>query len=63
MTNENYDRLWRMIPISDKQNDDYAKYFNVTEHLATDDITVLLKGQVICKQYTQQKHKRFGKNL
>jgi hypothetical protein len=51
--------MWKIITISDKLNDAYAKYYSPTEHLATDEITMLFKGRVILKQSIPMKHKRF----
>jgi hypothetical protein len=59
-TDENYDRLWKVKTIFDKLNDAYAKYYSPTEHLAVDEIIMLLKGRVVFKQYIPKKHKRFG---
>jgi hypothetical protein len=41
-------------------NDVYAKYYNPTEHLASDEITVLFKGRVVFKQYIPKKHECSG---
>jgi hypothetical protein len=59
MTDENYDR-WCKITIFDKLDDEYAKYYSPTEHLATDEITVLFKGQVMFKECITKKYKWFG---
>ena len=60
MTDENYDRLWKMRAIFDKPSDSYAKYYSLTKHSAVDEIIVLFKGRVIFKQYVPKKHKWFG---
>jgi hypothetical protein len=49
-----------MRTISDMFNDAYAKYYSPTYHLAVDEITVLLKGRIVFKQYIPKKHKCFG---
>jgi hypothetical protein len=41
-----------MRAIFDKLNDSQAKYCSLTEHLAVDEIIVLLRDIVIFKQYT-----------
>jgi hypothetical protein len=33
--------------------------YNLTEHLAVDEVIVLYKGRVVFRQYIQKKHKRF----
>jgi uncharacterized protein YqjF (DUF2071 family) len=40
-TDETYDKLWKIITISDKLNDAYVKCCSTTEHYALDEINVL----------------------
>ena len=58
-TNDDDDWLWKMRAIFDKLQDSYAKYYDLTEHLAIDEIIVLLKGTVIFRQCIPKKHKHF----
>jgi hypothetical protein len=53
----NYDRLWNIKTLSDQLS---AKFYNPSEHLPVDEVTVLFKGRVIFKQYIQKKCKQFG---
>jgi hypothetical protein len=57
---ENYDRLWKIRTIFDTLNDAYEKYYNPSEHLAVDEITVKFKGRVFFREYIPKKHTRFG---
>jgi hypothetical protein len=41
-------------------NDTHAKFYNPSENLVVDKVTVLFKGRVIFKQYIPKKHKRYG---
>jgi hypothetical protein len=54
-TDKNYDRLWKIRTIFDKLNDENAKHYSQTEHLAVK-VTLLFKGKVIFKQYMPKKH-------
>jgi len=62
-TYDNDDQLWKMRAIFDRLNDSYAKYYSLMEHLAIDEIIVLIKGRVIFKECIPKKHKRFGIKL
>jgi hypothetical protein len=55
-----YDRLWKIRTIFDTLNENYAKCYNPSEHLAVDEVIVKFKGRVIFKQCIPKKHKRFG---
>jgi hypothetical protein len=44
VTNENYDRLWKMRTLFGKFSDAYTKYYSLTEYLAVEEIIVLYKG-------------------
>ena len=57
---EEYDRLWKLITVFDKLNEAYAKFYNPSEHLAVDEVTVKFKGRVIFRQNIPKKRKRFG---
>jgi hypothetical protein len=54
--NDNYDRLWKMVTVSNQLNDDYAEFYNASEHLPVDEVTLLFKGRVTFKQYIPKKH-------
>ena len=62
-TDNNGDRLWKMRAIFEKLNVSYAKYYDLTKHLAADEIIVLFKGRVIFKQCKPKKRKWFGIKL
>ena len=57
---EEYDRQWKSRTVFDKLNEVYAKFYNPSEHLAVDEVTVKIKGRVIFRQYIPKKRKRFG---
>ena len=57
---EEYDRLWKLRTVFDKLNEDYAKFYNPSEHLAVDEVSVTFKGRVIFRQYIPKKRKHFG---
>jgi hypothetical protein len=40
-------------------NGTYTKFYNPSEHLAVDEVTVLIKGSIIVKQYIQNEHNCF----
>ncbi|KAG8239586.1 hypothetical protein J437_LFUL019017 [Ladona fulva] len=40
-------------------NDNFAKFYKPSKHLAVGKIIVLFKGRVLFKQYIPKKHKRF----
>ena len=60
MTDENSDWLWKMWNLFEILNQKFSKFYNPSEHLAVDEVTVLYKGRVIFRQYIPKKHKRFG---
>jgi len=55
-----YDRLWKIRNIFDTLNNKFYELYNLTEHLAVDEVIVLFKGRVIFRQYIPKKHKQFG---
>jgi len=58
--NDNYDKLWKMRTLYDQLSDTYAKFYNPSEYLAVDEVTILLKGRAIFKHYIPKKYKCFG---
>ena len=46
-----YDRLWILRTVFDKLNEAYAKFYNPSEHLAVDNVTVKFQGKVIFRLY------------
>jgi hypothetical protein len=56
MTDENYNKLWKIRTVFDEAK---AKYYGPTEHLAVNEIIMLVKGIVIFKQYVAKKHNNF----
>ena len=49
-----------MRAIFDKRNDSYAKYYNLTIHVAVDEIIMLFEGRVIFKQFIQRNTSGLG---
>jgi hypothetical protein len=41
----------------------FTKFYSPSEHLAVDEVIVLLKGRVIFRQYVPQRHISFGIKL
>jgi hypothetical protein len=41
-------------------NNKFYEFYNPSEHLAADEVTVLFKGRMTVCQYIPKKHKRFG---
>jgi hypothetical protein len=58
-TEKKYDTLWKIRPHFDTLNDTYAKFYNLSEYFAVDEVIVLFKDSVIFKQYIPKKHKNF----
>jgi hypothetical protein len=56
-TQENYDRLWKLRTVFDILNDYFGKYYNPSEHLAVDKVTVKFRGRVIFRQNIPKKQK------
>jgi hypothetical protein len=54
-----YDRLWKIRTIFDTLNQVYPKFYNPSEHLAVDEVTVNFQGSVIFRQYIPKKRKSF----
>jgi len=49
---KNYDRLWKMRTVFDKQDNANSKYYNPTESLALNEIIVLFKCTLVCKNWS-----------
>jgi len=49
-----------MRNLFDVLNEKFSTFYNPSEHLAVDEVTVKFKGRVIFRQYIPKKHKRFG---
>jgi len=47
---EEYDRLWKLRTVFDKLNEDYAKFYKPSQHLAMDEVILKFKGRVIFKE-------------
>jgi len=52
---EKYDGLWKLRTVFDKLNEAYAKFYNPSDHLAVDEVTVKFKGRVLFRQYIPKK--------
>jgi hypothetical protein len=57
---DNFDRLWKISEVLDILNVVYSKFYNPSEHLATNEMTVLFKGKVAFKLCISKKHKCLG---
>jgi len=61
---KNYLDLRHMVHISNcclfDLNNKFCELYNLTEHLAVNEVIVLYKGRVVFQQYIPKKHKRFG---
>jgi len=57
---EEYDRLWKIRTVFDNLNQAYPKFYNSSENLAVDKVTVKFQGRVIFRQYIPKKRKCFG---
>ena len=51
MTDENFDRLWKIRDLFEILNDTFSKFYYPSENLAIDEVIVPFKGRVIFKQY------------
>jgi hypothetical protein len=60
---ENYNWLWRQRTIFDKINDVYGKCYSPTEHLAVDEIILLVKDSNLQKLYMKEAHMVWDENL
>jgi len=45
--------------IFDTMKNKFCELYNLTEHLAVDEVIVLYKGRVVFRQYIPKEHKRF----
>jgi hypothetical protein len=52
---EEYDRPWKIKTVFDTLNQAYANFYNLSERLAMDKVTVKFKGRVIFRQYISKK--------
>ena len=51
MMDENSDWLWKIRNLFEILNEKFSKYYNPSEHLAIDEVTVKYQGRVIFRQY------------
>jgi len=58
-----HDRLWKIRGLFEILRTNFAKFYNPSEHLVVDKVTVKFKGRVIFKQYIPKKSKHFGIKL
>jgi len=59
---EEYDRLWKLRTVFDTLDDNYAKFYNLSENLAVDEVIVKYRGRVIFRQYTCAMRVYLGKD-
>jgi hypothetical protein len=50
-TDKYCDKLWVLRTLADMPNDSFAKFYNLSEHLALDKVIVKFRRQVIFKEY------------
>ena len=60
MTDENSDRLWKLLNLFEILNETFSKFCSTSEHLTVDEVIILFKGKVIFRRYRPMKHKHFG---
>jgi len=53
------DRLWKIRDLLEIIRTNFSKFYNPSEHLAVDEVTVKFKGRVLFKQYIQKKTQTF----
>jgi hypothetical protein len=47
---EDFGRLWKIMTLFDNLDNSYAKFYNLSEHQAAEEIIMFYKGQIIFKQ-------------
>ena len=57
---EEYDQLWKQRTVFEKLNEAYAKFHNLSEYLAVDEVIVKFEGRVIFWQHIPKKRKCFS---
>ena len=62
-TDDSDDRLWKVRDVFEILRTNFSKYYNPSEHLAIDEVTVKFKGRAVLKPYILKKHKHFGIKL
>jgi len=62
-TDDSDDRLWKIRNLFEILRTNFSKYYNPSEHLAVNEITVKFKGRTVFKPYIVQKHKHHGIKL
>jgi len=56
---EEYDWLRKLRTVFEKLNEDYAKFYNPSEHLVVGEVIVKFKNRLIFRQYISKKRKCF----
>jgi len=57
------DRLWKIRDLFEILRTNFSRYYNPSEHLAVDKVTVKFKGRSVFKPYILHKHKHFSIKL
>jgi len=57
---EKFNQLWRLRTVSDALNEVYAKFCNLSEHLAVDKVTAEFKNRVTFRHTFQRKENVFA---
>jgi hypothetical protein len=60
MTDENFDRLWKIRDMFEILNGTFSKFYNPTKNLHIGKVIVSFRGRVIFSQYIPKKCKHFG---
>ena len=54
------DRLWKIRDLFEIIRMNFSKFYNPSEYLAVDEVTVKFKGRIVFKKYIPKKPKHFG---
>jgi len=54
---------WKIQELFEIIRMNFSKFYNLSEHLAVDEVIVKLKERVVCKQYIPKNRKCFGTNI
>jgi len=54
------ERLWKMRDLFEIIRTNFSKFYNPSEYLAVDEVSVKFKGRIVFKQYIPKRRKRFS---
>jgi hypothetical protein len=52
---EEYNQLWKLMTVLDTMNEPHVKFYNVSEHLAVNEVTAEFKNRFIFRHTFQRK--------